>query len=75
MMTKSTLVQLWRQDNGEQKNFLRRVFATLLLSNQILRPEIVWNSIWEYLSDDILQRQRNMLQFQGIYNYFYYYIF
>lgn len=46
-------------------NFFRRLFATLLLSNQLSRPEIVWQSTWEYLSDDIQHRQRLLLRFGG----------
>lgn len=46
-------------------NYLRRLFATLLLSGQISRPEVVWNATWTNLSDDILHRQRLILQFPG----------
>ncbi|KAL7155177.1 hypothetical protein ABFS83_03G058200 [Erythranthe nasuta] len=47
-------------------NFLRRMFTILLLSNQISRPEVVWNATWHHLSDDILHRQRSILQFQEL---------
>jgi hypothetical protein len=43
---------------------LRELFANYLLSNQLSRPEFVWNETWEYLTDDILSTQRR-LQFQG----------
>lgn len=46
-------------------HFLRKLFATLLLSNQISRPEFVWERTWQYLSDNIQHRQRVTLQFQG----------
>ena len=46
--------------------FLRHLFMTLLVSKQISRSNIVWDSIWECLSEDILHRQRRILQFPGI---------
>lgn len=45
---------------------LRKLFAILLLSNQISRPEFVWNKTWEYLTNDILNMQRVLLQFQDL---------
>lgn len=36
--------------------FLRKLFATLLFSKQLSKPEIAWQKIWEYLGDDILHR-------------------
>ncbi|KAK7315487.1 hypothetical protein VNO77_34037 [Canavalia gladiata] len=42
--------------------FLRKLFVTLLISNQIERPEIVWNSTCIYLSDNLLYRQRQRMQ-------------
>ncbi|CAA0806625.1 Unknown protein, partial [Striga hermonthica] len=41
----------------------RVLFATLLSSGSISRPEVVWNSCWVYLSDDILSKQRKLLQY------------
>ncbi|XP_073120000.1 uncharacterized protein [Henckelia pumila] len=41
---------------------LRVLFATLLSSDCISRPDSVWESCWTYLSDDILYRQRNLLK-------------
>jgi len=46
-------------------SFLRRLFVALLLSDQICRPEIVWNKTWEHLSDDIQHKQRQVLRFHG----------
>lgn len=46
--------------------FLRSLFVTLLLSNQISRPEIVWNNTWQYLSADIVNRQRVLLRYECI---------
>ncbi|XP_074297857.1 uncharacterized protein LOC141628648 [Silene latifolia] len=40
--------------------YLRRLFATLLLSGTISRPEFVWEKTWRLLSDDILHRQRRI---------------
>ncbi|XP_073137503.1 uncharacterized protein [Henckelia pumila] len=45
---------------------LRILLATLLSSNCISRPEILWESCWKYLSDDVLYRQRNLLQHQEL---------
>ncbi|KAL7084236.1 hypothetical protein ACP275_14G212700 [Erythranthe tilingii] len=42
--------------------FLRNMFTTLLLSNQMARPENVWDKTWHFLSDDILRMQRTLLQ-------------
>ena len=46
--------------------FLRHLFVTLLVPKQISRPDTMWNSTWECLSEDILHRQRRILQFPGI---------
>jgi len=37
---------------------LRTLFATLLLSNSMSRPELVWESTWQYLSEDIVYKQK-----------------
>ncbi|KAF7807163.1 uncharacterized protein G2W53_039324 [Senna tora] len=42
--------------------YLRKLFATLLFSNQLGRPEVVWDNTWRFLSDDILHRQRLLLR-------------
>ncbi|XP_047942713.1 uncharacterized protein LOC125189482 [Salvia hispanica] len=41
---------------------LRRLFVTLLSSDSICRSEVVWNSCWSLLSDDILFTQRRVLR-------------
>jgi hypothetical protein len=53
--------------------FLHHLFVTLLVSKQISRPDVVCNSTWDYLSDDILHRQRRILQFEG--NFLYIFVF
>ena len=45
---------------------LRRLFANLLFSNSMTRPEFVWETCWKYMSDDILQHQRRLIGHQGI---------
>ncbi|XP_075521378.1 uncharacterized protein LOC142554601 [Primulina tabacum] len=45
---------------------LRVLIATLLSSNCISRPEVVWESCWTYLSDDILYKRCNLLQHQEL---------
>jgi hypothetical protein len=46
-------------------NYMRRLFAALLASDQLHRPNFVWDSTWMDLSDDIQQRQRRILRIQG----------
>ncbi|KAL1364040.1 hypothetical protein AAHE18_03G189500 [Arachis hypogaea] len=41
--------------------FLRKLFVTLLFSNSMERSEHVWENTWSLLSDDILHRQRTLL--------------
>ncbi|XP_042757698.2 uncharacterized protein LOC111896347 [Lactuca sativa] len=41
--------------------YLRFLFATMLLSNSLCKPEIVWENTWEYLSDGILYSQQKRL--------------
>jgi hypothetical protein len=56
-------------------SFLRDMFVNLLLSSQLHRPSLVWNDTWEYLCDDIQQRQRRLLNCQGIVFFVILYIF
>ncbi|KAL6530588.1 hypothetical protein OROMI_028477 [Orobanche minor] len=39
---------------------MRLLFATLLSSNCISRPEHVWEACWVYLSEDVLDKQRKL---------------
>lgn len=45
---------------------LRRLFANLLFSNSMTRPDHVWETSWKYLSDDILHHQRRVTGRQGM---------
>lgn len=56
-------------------DYLRRLFAVLLMSNQLSRPDFVWKKTWEFLSDDILYKQRRLLRFPGVFNLFCIYSF
>ncbi|XP_075096423.1 uncharacterized protein LOC107797244 [Nicotiana tabacum] len=47
--------------NRGMPSYLRQLFAMLLLSNSMLRPEYVWEATWILLSDDILHEERRML--------------
>ncbi|XP_056689832.1 uncharacterized protein [Spinacia oleracea] len=42
--------------------YLRSLFVTLLLSSSMSRPEFVWEQIWKFLGDDILHRQKLLMQ-------------
>ncbi|CAH1441527.1 unnamed protein product [Lactuca virosa] len=46
--------------------YLRFLFATMLLSNSLCKPEIVWQNTWEYLSDGILYNQQQRLKSLGL---------
>ncbi|XP_074289416.1 uncharacterized protein LOC141614569 [Silene latifolia] len=46
--------------------YLRKLFATLLLSGTLSMPNRVWEATWSFLADDILHRQRNILQNRGL---------
>ncbi|XP_074309151.1 uncharacterized protein LOC141643752 [Silene latifolia] len=46
--------------------YLRNLFATLLLSGTLSTPSRVWEATWSLLADDILHRQRNILQNRGL---------
>jgi hypothetical protein len=44
--------------------FMRKFFAMLLMSSSISRPKYVWDNTWKMLSEDVLRRQRRILQMQ-----------
>ncbi|XP_076952150.1 uncharacterized protein LOC143625788 [Bidens hawaiensis] len=43
-------------------HYLRCLFATMLTSNSLSRPDYVWDKTWEILSDGILYKQRRILK-------------
>ncbi|RYR24915.1 hypothetical protein Ahy_B02g058503 [Arachis hypogaea] len=47
-------------------SYVRRLFVILLTSNNILRPEHVWDRCWHELSDDILYRQRAVMNMREL---------
>ncbi|KAK1424399.1 hypothetical protein QVD17_19728 [Tagetes erecta] len=46
--------------------YLRFLFATMLMSESISRPEDVWEKTWNYLSDGIVYNQRLHLKNEGL---------
>lgn len=46
-------------------SYLRQLFAMLLISNSMSRPEVIWQSTWHLLSEDILHEQRRVLDNLG----------
>lgn len=47
-------------------DFMRHLFTILLVSNQMNRPEFVFEQSWEILSEDILHIQRSILRAPGM---------
>ncbi|XP_016206186.1 uncharacterized protein LOC107646515 [Arachis ipaensis] len=47
-------------------SYVRRLFVILLTSNNISRPEHVWDRCWHELSDDILYRQRAVMNMREL---------
>ncbi|XP_070052773.1 uncharacterized protein [Nicotiana tomentosiformis] len=47
--------------NWGMASYLRQLFAMLLLSNSMSRPESVWQATWHLLSEDILHEERRIL--------------
>nr|KAJ0201995.1 hypothetical protein LSAT_V11C600327630 [Lactuca sativa] len=46
--------------------YLRFLFATMLMSNSLGRPEFVWENTWQHLSDGILYNQQRRLKSPGL---------
>ncbi|XP_022014785.1 uncharacterized protein LOC110914290 [Helianthus annuus] len=46
--------------------YLRALFATMLVSNTLSRPEVVWEKTWNYLSDDILYKRQKETNISGL---------
>lgn len=47
-------------------HYLRSLFAMLLISDSLSRPDFVWEKTWRLLSEDIIHRQRNIMQNNGM---------
>lgn len=45
---------------------LRQLFVTMLNSDSLTSPEVVWNKTWEVLSDDMEMTRRRELNRPGI---------
>ncbi|XP_015944077.1 uncharacterized protein LOC107469212 [Arachis duranensis] len=45
-------------------NYFRRLFAMLLMSNNIVRPDMVWEKCWQHCVDNSLLSGRHNLGFQ-----------
>ncbi|KAL1349215.1 hypothetical protein AAHE18_07G142100 [Arachis hypogaea] len=45
-------------------NYIRRLFAMLLMSNNIVRPDMVWEKCWQHCVDNSLLSGRHHLGFQ-----------
>ncbi|KAM0041315.1 putative DNA helicase transcription factor B3-Domain family [Helianthus debilis subsp. tardiflorus] len=39
-------------------SYIRVLFAMMLLSNTLSRPEVIWESTWKYMTDDFIYRLR-----------------
>ncbi|XP_052621074.1 uncharacterized protein LOC111890589 [Lactuca sativa] len=46
--------------------YLRFLFATMLMSNSLGRPEFVWENTWQHLLDGILYNQQRRLKSPGL---------
>ncbi|XP_022023789.1 uncharacterized protein LOC110924055 [Helianthus annuus] len=46
--------------------YLRNLFATMLASNTLSKPEHVWENTWEYLADGILYNRQMLLRIEGL---------
>ncbi|XP_070039472.1 uncharacterized protein [Nicotiana tomentosiformis] len=53
--------------NWGMTSYLRQLFAMLLLSNSMSRPESVWQATWHLLSEYILHEERRILDHPGTY--------
>ncbi|KAL8137988.1 hypothetical protein V2J09_003989 [Rumex salicifolius] len=47
-------------------HYLRSLFTMLLLSNTLSRPFYIWEKTWHLLSDDVLFKQRRILQIEDL---------
>ncbi|KAL4328722.1 hypothetical protein AHAS_Ahas13G0228500 [Arachis hypogaea] len=42
-------------------NYIRRLFAMLLMSNNMVRPDMVWEQCWQHCADDMMFDRRHNL--------------
>ncbi|XP_021980116.1 uncharacterized protein LOC110876245 [Helianthus annuus] len=47
-------------------SYVRNLFGMMLLSNTMSRPEIVWESMWKYVTDDIIYRYSKLHRVEGL---------
>ncbi|XP_076903521.1 uncharacterized protein LOC143558591 [Bidens hawaiensis] len=46
--------------------YLRNLFCTMLTCGSLSRPEIVWEKTWNYLAEDIIHKQQQLLDCLGL---------
>ncbi|KAL1327298.1 hypothetical protein AAHE18_13G291500 [Arachis hypogaea] len=61
-----TIYAMYRDACFASGSYVRRLFVILLTSNNISRPEHVWDRCWHELSDDILYRQRAVMNMREL---------
>ena len=54
--------------NWASASYLRKLFVTMLLSNTLASPEVVWNTTWHLLCEDIIYQCQSRLQLHGQYS-------
>ena len=48
-------------------DYLRNYFVSLILTDSMSRPEVVWEKTWGLLADDVLEIEKKKLNHPGIY--------
>ncbi|XP_076885973.1 uncharacterized protein LOC143535653 [Bidens hawaiensis] len=52
--------------NAGTEFYLRNLFCTMLTCGSLSRPEIVWEKTWNYLAEDIIHKQQQLLDCPGL---------
>lgn len=52
--------------NWSTGSFMRRMFASLMVSGQMSRPKVGWSKTLEHMTEDILHIQRTVLGAPGM---------